>query len=293
MILNLLNYILEDLFVLFNELMGFRTSSYPFVSGDSFRSIASQIVEFDIDNGFKIISIDNNTNKILFVETHLLTHLYNLLDEIKDDTVLILHNSDDYLKYDSSLLKSHKFKHIFAQNQNFYATEVTPIPIGLENRHLRKSGMIRNLVFAMNKSMKQMPMIYYQFNIKTNLSERQSALEYISKHPLSTSSKRFKNLKYFLKVKSYLFCLAPQGNGFDTHRIWECIYLNVIPICKENFHVNYFLSLNLPIWVVKDWSELDKFKTPTSLLNKYDEIMRRSSTEAAYWDYWYKKIISS
>jgi hypothetical protein len=35
---------------------------------------------------------------------------------------------------------------------------------------------------------------------------------------------------YLSKLGKYKFAICPPGNGIDSHRIWECLYLNVIPI---------------------------------------------------------------
>ena len=292
MIINILVYFFEDLFIYFKEITGVRYSSKPFISGDTFRSVARTIFEFDktIDStAIKTINEEALTS-VVFIETHLMDFF---LENIKSDNnkyIAILHNSDDQITHESKILNVDKVVHIFAQNQNFFHQKVTPIPIGLENLHLRKSGMVRNLSYAINVYVVRQPLIYYQFNIKTNYTERFKAKKYIEGHPFSRTTKRLRSLKYFLELKSYMFCLAPEGNGIDTHRMWECIYLGVIPICKRNYHNSFFQSLGLPIWVVEDWNDLDLYNSKRMLSEKYREIMFKSNVEASYWDYWLKLI---
>ena len=276
--------------------MGYPYSSKPFLSGDSFRSIATNIYDSKRKNIHKRKNIQKFTSqssmKTIFIDSHLANEFNDKSLEFIEECILILHNSDDSLKEKSILLNNPKIKKIFAQNINFYHPKVTPIPIGLENVHLRSNVMVRSLLFAINKPMNNKPAIFYQFNIKTNVSERSDALNYISNHPLSETTRRLKSLKYLLKLKKYMFCLAPVGNGIDTHRFWECIYLNVIPICKENYLTLYFRSLGLPIWVVKDWTDLEQYKNSESLEKKYNQIMSQSNSEAAYWNYWHQLIIN-
>ena len=36
-------------------------------------------------------------------------------------------------------------------------------------------------------------------------------------------------------LASYKFAIAPVGNGIDTHRLWECILTNTVPIVQDAF----------------------------------------------------------
>ena len=56
-----------------------------------------------------------------------------------------------------------------------------------------------------------------------------------------------------------MYC--PEGNGIDTHRFWECIYLDVIPICKKNILVQYY-SQYFKIIIIEDWDDLDISQLP-------------------------------
>ena len=41
-------------------------------------------------------------------------------------------------------------------------------------------------------------------------------------------------MSYYLNLKKSKFCICPEGNGPDCHRLWESLYLDVIPICKRS-----------------------------------------------------------
>jgi len=76
----------------------------------------------------------------------------------------------------------------------------------------------------------------------------------------------FKNIKYvkydipewdFNKRKIFLeniynskFVLCPRGNGLDTHRLWETLYLGSIPIVKDEYGMSFFKDL--PILFVNE-----------------------------------------
>ena len=48
------------------------------------------------------------------------------------------------------------------------------------------------------------------------------------------------------------FCICPHGNGVDSHRIWECLYLNTIPVVE--YHECFSQFADLPILFVDDYT---------------------------------------
>ena len=61
---------------------------------------------------------------------------------------------------------------------------------------------------------------------------------------------------YLYLLSSYKFAICPEGNGLDTHRFWECLYLKTIPICLKNPITKYYSKL-FPIYLLDDWNDLD------------------------------------
>ena len=52
----------------------------------------------------------------------------------------------------------------------------------------------------------------------------------------------------------YSFELCPEGNGIDTHRFYEAILNNTIPIVKKN--TLYELYKQFPCIIVDNWNEI-------------------------------------
>lgn len=109
--------------------------------------------------------------------------------------------------------------------------------------------------------------IYFNFNINTNTVKRKKCYDIIT-------SKNIPNLpntdylNYLTILSSYKFAICPEGNGLDTHRFWECLYLKVIPICLKN-HITEYYSKNFPIVLLDDWNELN--------IEKMDEIFKHAN----------------
>ena len=67
-----------------------------------------------------------------------------------------------------------------------------------------------------------------------------------------------------IELKKHKYAICPRGNGIDTHRIWECLYLDVIPIMLKR---DYFGIDNLPIIYLNSWDELDVNNINTNFKN--------------------------
>jgi Exostosin family len=92
--------------------------------------------------------------------------------------------------------------------------------------------------------------------------------------------------RYVQGLRSHPFCLAPRGNGIDTHRIWESLYAGCIPIVQKVVALRDFNDL--PILFIDRWEQAcDEAR----LIGIRDEYHQRT------WDlrkltlsYWYQYV---
>ena len=61
---------------------------------------------------------------------------------------------------------------------------------------------------------------------------------------------------YLENLRRYAFTVCPVGNGIDTHRLWEVLYMGGIPIIKENRILESLLQ-GLPFVLVKKWEQIE------------------------------------
>ena len=95
-------------------------------------------------------------------------------------------------------------------------------------------------------------------------------------------------MNYIDKIYNHKFVLSPEGNGTDTHRTWEILYLKSIPIEKRNINNQFFTDL--PICFVDDWEEI----TEDFLNKEYDRINSiKWNLEKLDFNYWKNKILSN
>ena len=89
----------------------------------------------------------------------------------------------------------------------------------------------------------------------------------------------------WMRQTQFAFVLSPEGNGPDTHRLWEALALGCVPIVKRNF-LSPFLS-DLPVLVVDDWRQISSGYLRDSL----DLLAgRKFNFSRIYLEYWRQAI---
>lgn len=194
--------------------------------------------------------------KSLFVYTHALDLFFTrVFPYIEHPIILMSHNSDwgiDNGKYDH-FLNSDKIIKWYAQNVNHDHNKLVPLPIGVANSQW-DHGDFNNILEVINQQNTKSKLVYNNFNCSTSPGNRlyiERALEAnnIPRDP-PTDNKTF--LSELSKSK---FCICPFGSGYDSHRIWEALYLNTIPVVPRCVGFAKFRSL--PILSIDDWSSVD------------------------------------
>lgn len=74
--------------------------------------------------------------------------------------------------------------------------------------------------------------------------------------------------EYLRGLASSYFCIAPRGNGIDTHRLWEALYLRTVPVVTRSIVTDQ--HPDLPLVVLEDWSHFDRIRFSREL---YEQLM--------------------
>jgi hypothetical protein len=87
----------------------------------------------------------------------------------------------------------------------------------------------------------------------------------------------------------YNFVLSPRGNGLDCHRTWELFLAGVIVITKTSSLDEMYTKNNLPVVILKDWSELNN-NLENKLSEWYTEHINKTSIDNIFerltFNYW-------
>ena len=262
----------------------FRPSSKPYLSGDTLRNFSDHI--FDES---KSIDPKNIKNKdIVFVNTDVIDIFFKtIFQEIKNDFVLITHNSDVNIESSHLEIIDSRVIHWFAQNLNVENKEkVSLIPIGLENLRRLKHG--RRKWFS-NPDKEKTKFILSSFNEFTNYKKRGEINSTFRDNILIDVKKYEKVEDYFSNLQDYRFIICPEGNGLDTHRIWEGILVNTFPILKFSNFTQILQNEGIPAIYIEKWEEINDFNEKD--LNKiYQDLLKTNTKEYILFNYWKDRI---
>ncbi len=262
-----------------------RGANHYCVSGDSFRQM-SDFVYDELDKSLKTKLV--KPGDIIFVKSDFLGEFFEKIHpRIYCKYILISHNSDcgapDRFK---AYLDDEKIVAWFAQNVQISHPKLHPIPVGIANK-IWPHGKEELVEKYMNANLKREHFLYSNFAASTYPSERNIVSNLFNKasYCYFSSPKDFES--YLKDMASSVFVLAPRGNGLDTHRVWEAIYLGSIAIVKTSSLDP--LYKDLPVVIVNDWSEIDE----GFLLEKYLEMQNKGfSLEKLDIKYWKDLIYS-
>lgn len=260
-------------------------TNWPYLSGDSFAKIVDYVPYGRF--GRRRVSLRKlKSAKSIFVAGHLLE---KFLDENWSSVmakVLIVGNSDQNW---NSLLDLPSSIELYLC-QNFASdtnSKVKTLPIGLENIRLGRTG--RKKYHRQNLNLDKKCKVLIPPMSPTN-AVRQEIL-YISKN-LDSNFEVFTSLlsekEYFKLVKQFKFVLCCEGNGYDTHRVWETLYQGSFPVLLRTAWSETLREYALPILIVEDLKQID-----TKLLEdfaKRNAGFNPALKEVLWMPYWDKLI---
>lgn len=244
-------------------------------------------MELNYIQGEKFITLANNKN-IFYCKGELVYNFFNNIN-FTHDFVLITHNSDNKINIEK--LPSN-LKHWFAQNVCVNNPKIESIPIGLENSQwFPEIEKVNKMKHKINETKKFKNLLYINHDINTNYNERYKPYQ-LFRNKSFVNCVEGKNgygfESYIDNIYNHKFVLCPEGNGTDTHRTWECLYMDTIPIEKRNINNSFYTDL--PICFVNDWEEINE-----DFLNKEYERIKNTkfNLHKLDFDYWRNKINNS
>jgi hypothetical protein len=265
----------------------YRPSSRPYISGDTFRKISDHIY----DESKKMNPLKVKKNDIVFISNTLVDSFFiEIHPFINNEYILISHNSDRNITQEEIKYMDNKILHWFAQNMEGKNNKTSVIPIGLENLRYQLNGVLSD--FQSTENIEKSKITLLSFNVVTNNKERKKVLESLKNNRFIEKNSLGNHREYFEELKKYKFNLCPEGNGLDTHRIWESLLASAIPVMIRNTFTENLASLNFPIMLLDEWEDFNSFSIED--LNKYykKETASKSFFDIVSYEYWLNKIKS-
>lgn len=189
------------------------------------------------------------------------------------------------------------FKKWFGTNVEYEHPDLKPVPLGITNC-TNESAVHpiygdNSLFFEVLKEpIQKQHLLYMNFDTSTYPLERQPLQATLRGKPWVTEGTpqptREGRHRFLQDIYNSKFVLCPRGNGVDSHRLWETLYMRSIPIVKR--HPTHKGLEDLPILFVNSWEEL----TEDYLEYKYLEMAsRRWNFEKLKMGWWKQYILNT
>lgn len=264
-----------------------RASSYPYLSGDTWRFFCDW--RLSDEEGFDPKKVEEGDT--IFAEFGLMDRFASqYLPKIRSHFILVTPNAEQGTDHPMPGPFAHLLDHPFLaawclQNLDRSPTgKIIPIPIGLANRFWAH-GDIEAMDRSISVKRKKELLVYVNFSVGLNRTLREPCLRYFEQTPFARIESSKSYPEYLDALARSVFVASPPGNGLDCHRTWEALLMGCYPIVWSST-LNP-LYKELPVVIVKDWWEA----TLPFLQQKQREFDRMSwSREKLYAPYWFEKV---
>jgi len=180
---------------------------------------------------------------------------------------LIVHNSDE--SFTDNLYARVKPYVTDVSAVNCITRHAKQIPLGLRDHQYASHHVLRAVMSE--PPVPRTTVCLVNFLISTNPLERQAVYEMFKnnrhclvQHEYMTYDKmqslnfshpetQRRRVEFYRTLKGCKYALCPPGTGLDTHRVYECIHLGVIPIVRSSPLDPLYATM--PVKIVKTWEE--------------------------------------
>jgi hypothetical protein len=261
----------------------------------------------------RLINIDTilwirNTSQIFPAVTDLDVVSKNLM-YIKTPVILITSDGDrsvpsSYQKdVVDRLLQSDKIMSWYTQNYDgsIVHKKLKHIPIGMDlhtSQWLINNSIYNKIMYLIEKRKEPVNKIKNRIFLDAHLSVTHP--ERLELFNLIKNNKHINYLREHVTIQNitnmynkYQFVISPRGNGIDCHRTWELFLAGCIVITKTSSLDYMFISNDLPVVILNDWSELICDDLDKKLEIWYQKYISFTSMDHIYpkmsFDYWIYK----
>jgi hypothetical protein len=197
---------------------------------------------------------------------YLLTNndLLRLCEKLVDNKFIVFSHQEDTL-IDSNIKIPNNVLGVYAVNAEYEADKLYPFPFGVQRQmgedDNRQQILKENI--EKDKQVKPSKLFYINCCVERN-EERLPLLNFQDKDWATTRfdvlSMYFPYSQYQLyldEIKNHKFVACPRGhaNCYDTHKIWETLYLRRVPVVRDYPYFRRLLQ-DFPVLYVKGWSDI-------------------------------------
>lgn len=210
-------------------------------------------LEVDSDADKKLVNWLMNNNNLLAL-CSLLPNNQFIIFTGQEDTPI-----DQYIQLPANVLK------VYAVNALFNNEQIIPFPMGLQRQIGVKDRRLDTMDYAIKywKDLEPRKLLY--INCAVSRNPERAPLAKFSTNSWSTT--RFdKNSKFFpydryneflSELRNHKFVACPKGHGYDTHRIWETLYMRRVPVMRDDPYFRRLLQ-GFPVLFIGGWEAMNQ-----------------------------------
>ncbi len=217
--------------------------AHPFITGNGVAARCRYVINYD-----DVVVNENVDNDWWFCRTDFIEHFF-ARREPKHDYLLFSHNSDrpvdDRLR---RFLRRRRLRAWFAVNVATVHPKLRAFPLGIANSrwpHGDGAALLRVQAERVEKTR--------LFDASYDVSTARPVREYCLAQTGIEPGPRREFEDYLRGLAAARFCIAPSGNGIDTHRLWEALYLRTVPVVTRSALTEQ--HGDLPLVVLDDWAD--------------------------------------
>ncbi|MFH1146359.1 MAG: hypothetical protein V1736_01475 [Pseudomonadota bacterium] len=258
----------------------------------------------EASNNKAMLQFPSRDEIVFFVKTDFLNYFAGYLRPHLRQTFRIITGHSDYtIPYGgagdfSSLLEDDLLAGWYGYNIVADHPKLKPVPLGIPSKIWLELGnqagghtlFAEKLnVFLRNPAFHKSKLVYWGCPGATTES-RASAYDAVKDIDYVSITERKSYCDYLDDLSRHKFVCCPDGNGIDTHRLWESLYFQAIPVVKRNHYLNLYAA-RFPVLYINDWSELSSF-TEEFLDEQYAAMISTAFRPKLRFEYWEREIKS-
>lgn len=254
----------------------------------------------DIITGDRLLALDTGNKRIAYIKTDVLYNERAMTWRNKPHShrpadVWITGHSDYEISSHIFETYQHSCDRWFCVNKNTDDPKLHALPLGITNDCNDSPihgilGNIQQMIGVMNMPKENKYLMYMNFNISNYPMERGYVHNLFRNTSWTKTDVCIYNaqsrLKFLREIRNSKFVICPRGNGIDTHRLWETLYMGSIPIVLRHIALDDFDDL--PILFIDHWDQI----TEEFLECEYNRIIQRTdwNYDKLRLGYWIRQI---
>jgi hypothetical protein len=226
-----------------------------YLSADFFSTISDYKI-FEHSDIELLTDLNKVGIKVLYAKSDLIQHIK--FDQFVDLKVLICGNSDKNFMEFPQINPSIKL--VLCQNSAISDDTIKTLPIGIENKRNGRFNPKKEFDYSFSN------LTFHDEVLVPPMSDTNPIRESLISNtinigkPFHVITNYMTERQYFNLLQKYNFILCLEGNGFDTHRIWETLYMSKFPVVLRTSWAATLEEFNLPILYFENLEEITSEK---------------------------------